>query len=124
MSSENAKSSYMFSITHFDNDPDRTAIPLVLANSALSMGADVLVWLTLDAVKLASKAGVDGLQPKSFPAIADLLQTFNANGGRFGVCPPCAKTHGISDSDLSSNAEWMGAAAMLAESQQRQSAWF
>ena len=44
---------YLFVITGFDAEPDRTAGPLVLANSALSTGADVLLWLTHEAVNLA-----------------------------------------------------------------------
>jgi len=118
------KTGYLFTITSFENDPDRVAVPLVLANNALSMGQDVVVWLSLDAVTLAKQGGADGLQPKSFPAISELLQSFAENGGRFGVCPPCAKTHEVTDDNLIENAEWMGAAAVLAESQQRQSAWF
>ena len=34
---------YLFVITCFDTEPDRTAGPLVLANTALAAGADVLV---------------------------------------------------------------------------------
>ena len=42
------KPKYLFTITTFDADPDRVATPLVLANSALACGADVLLWLSLD----------------------------------------------------------------------------
>lgn len=120
----NQTNNYVFSITHFDNDPDRVAVPLALANNALAMGSDVLVWLTLEAVQLAKKGGSDGLQPKSFPAISELLENFKSAGGKIGVCPPCAKTHGVTEEYLVENASWMGAAAVLEQSQNRQSAWF
>ena len=120
----NQTSNYVFSITHFDNDPDRVAVPLALANNALAMGSDVLVWLTLEAVQLAKKGGSDGLQPKSFPAISELLENFKEGGGKIGVCPPCANTHGVTEEDLVENASWMGAAAVLEQSKNRQSAWF
>ena len=42
-----------------------------------------------------------------------LLDAFIDNGGRIGVCPPCAKTAGIGDADLVANAEWMGGAALI-----------
>jgi predicted peroxiredoxin len=115
---------YVFSITHFENDPDRVAVPLVLANNALAMGNEVLIWVTLEAVNLAKQGAAEGLQPKSFPAIAELLENFKANGGKIGVCPPCAKTHGVNEDNLVENANWMGAAAVLEQSQGRQSAWF
>lgn len=115
---------YVFSITHFDNDPDRVAVPLVLANNALAMGNEVLIWVTLEAVNLAKQDGAEDLQPKSFPAITELLENFKANGGKIGVCPPCAKTHGVNEDNLVENANWMGAAAVLEQSLGRQSAWF
>lgn len=118
------KKGYVFSITNFDKDPDRVAVPLTLANNALAMGEDVLIWVTLEAVNLAKKDGSVGLLPKSFPAISDLLETFENSGGRIGVCPPCAKTHGVDDNNLVTNAQWMGAAAFLTESQSCQTAWF
>lgn len=119
-----AANNYVFSITHFDDDPERVAVPLVLANNALAMGSKVLVWLTLDAVKLASNASPNGLTSKSFPPIDELLATFAENGGEFGVCPPCAKTHHLTEEDLVKNAAFMGAAAFLEKAQASQTAWF
>ena len=124
MNNQTEKKGYVISITHFANDPDRVAVPLALANNALAMGQDVLIWLTLEAVQLARHNGSEGLQPKSFPAIKELLENFKINGGKLGVCPPCAKTYGITDTDLVENASWMGAAAVLEQSQNRQAAWF
>ncbi len=115
---------YVFSITHFDNDPERVAVPLVLANNALAMGDEVLVWLTLDAVKLARNTGPNGLKSKSFPSIDELLGTFAENGGTIGVCPPCANTHKVTERDLADNASFMGAAALLEKARGSQTVWF
>lgn len=115
---------YLFVISGFDAEPDRTAAPLVLANSALSTGGDVLVWLTHDAVNLAIRDGATGVKPESFPALGDLLESFREAGGRIGVCPPCGKTHGVTEQNMLSNASWMGAAAMLSEMQGRQTLSF
>jgi uncharacterized protein involved in oxidation of intracellular sulfur len=111
---------YLFTITHYDSDPDRVAAPLVLANSALAAGADVLLWLTVEGANLARRGAADALKPKSFPPVADLLNAFTANGGRIGVCPPCGKTHGVTDENMVTNGEWMGAAAVLGAAQERQ----
>ena len=111
---------YLFTITTFDADADRVATPLVLANSALAGGADVLLWLTVDGANLGRTGAAQALKPKSFPPVADLLQAFTQNGGRIGVCPPCGKTHGVTDENLLADAEWMGAAAVLAEARERQ----
>lgn len=124
MSNESNKIGYVISMTHFGSDVDRIAVPLVIANNALAMGEDVLLWVTLDAVQLARKGATDGLQPKSFPAITSLLDSFREAGGVIGVCPPCAKTHGVTDDNLVENARWMGAAAIVEQSKGRHSAWF
>ncbi len=124
MSADNVKKGYLISITHFRDDPDRVAVPLVLANNALAMGGDVLVWLTLEGVQLAKRGAASDLVPKSFPAVTELLDMFLQSGGRIGVCPPCAKTYDVHDENLIKNTAWMGAAAILEESQHRQTAWF
>ena len=114
------KKQYLFTVTHFDNDPDRVATPLVLANNALAAGGDVLLWASLEGVKLAKKDAVVGLVPKSFPPVAELLKTFTDNGGRIGVCPPCAKTHGVTPQNMLANAEFMGGAAVIGAAENRQ----
>lgn len=115
---------YLFVITSFDREPDRTAAPLVLANNALAAGADVLVWLTHDGVELVRNEAVVAVKPPSFPSFGELLENYRSNGGRIGVCPPCGKSHGLTDADLSANATWMGAQALLAEMEGRQSLSF
>jgi predicted peroxiredoxin len=111
---------YLFTVTNYGGDPDRVATPFVLANNALAAGGDVLLWLTVDGAELGKKGAADGIAAKSFPALADLLQSYTENGGRIGVCPPCGKTHGVTDENMVANAEWMGAAAVLAAAQERQ----
>lgn len=115
---------YLFVVTSFDQEPDHTAVPLVLANNALAASADVLVWLTHEGVKLAKNGAPDRIQPKSFPSFGELLDNYRQAGGRIGICPPCGKTHGITDANMISNASWMGAAALLAEMQDRQTLSF
>ena len=116
---ENTKA-YLFTLTAFGADVDRVSTPLVLANSALANGGDVLLWLTMEGVELARQGSVDELAPRSFAPVRDLLDTFIESGGRIGICPPCGKTHGVTDENKLSASEWMGAVAMLAESTHRQ----
>ncbi|HEX9183682.1 MAG TPA: DsrE family protein [Burkholderiales bacterium] len=115
---------YLFTVTHFNGDADRVAAPLVLANNALAAGGDVVVWVTLEGVMLAKQGAADGVIPKSFPPVADLLKAFKENGGRIGVCPPCAKTHGVTQENMLANAEFMGGAAVIGAAQDRQAFTF
>lgn len=114
-----SKKGYLFTLTCFD-DADRVATALVLANNALAADGDALVWTSLEGVKLAKKDAVAGLVPKSFPPVAELLKTFTEAGGRIGVCPPCAKTHGVTQENMVTNAEYMGGAAIIGAAENRQ----
>ena len=118
MTTKQAK--YLFTMTHFDGDADRVATPLVLANNALAGGADVLLWLTVEGANLGRQGSASGIIPKSFPPVAELLKTFTENGGRIGVCPPCGKTHGVTNENILPSAEWMGASAVLLAGEDRQ----
>ena len=118
MTQEKAK--YLFTVTHYGDNADRVAAPLVLANSALASGADVLLWFSVDGTEFAKKGAADGIIPPSFPPLADLLSAFEENGGRIGVCPPCGKTHGVTEENMVDNGEWMGAVAVLEAAQERQ----
>ncbi len=121
---EATKNQYLFVVTSFDHEPDLTAGPLVLAVTALSSGADVLLWLTHEGVNLAKANAANKVLPKSFPPLGELLDSFQEAGGKIGVCPPCAKTHGITEQNMLPNASWMGAAALLDEMNNRQSLSF
>lgn len=110
---------FMFILTSFGQDPDRVAIPLSLGNTALALGHDVVLWLTLEGVMLARLGATDTIIPKSFPPVKELLEAFIEGGGRIGVCPPCAKVHGVTDDTMIDQTEWMGAAALLEIAQGR-----
>lgn len=115
---------YLFIITNISENADKAALPLVLANVALSEDKDTLIWLTLDGVRLAKKGAVNDILPESFSPVKELLDAFIENGGHIGVCPPCAKTHDLTDDNILEHAEWMGGAALLNETQNRHTLTF
>jgi predicted peroxiredoxin len=117
MSTENKNFFYTLTTS---NDPDRIAVPFVLANAALAMGQDVILWLTLDGVKVAEKGAMDNMTSPSFSEIKNLMTQYAEAGGKIGVCPACANTHGIIQDNVVDNASWMGAAAVQEASQGRQ----
>ena len=120
MSSNTISENYLFTLTAFDREGDRAATPLVLANSALANGKDVLLWLTMEGVELAKQGAAATVNTHSFAPLSELLEAYIENGGRIGVCPPCAKTHGVNDDNIIDTAELMGAVAMLDETTGRQ----
>lgn len=63
MSSNIKSENYLFTLTAFDQEGDRVATPLVLANSALANDKDVLLWLTMEGVELAKKGAAETRKP-------------------------------------------------------------
>jgi len=122
MSTEtNNSRDHLYIISNFSaDDPDRVATPLVLANCALAADSEAVIWLTMDGVELARKGAATTLPSKSFAPVAELLDVFIENGGRIGVCPPCAKSHDLAEDEFISGAEWVGGAALVELASRRQ----
>jgi len=114
---------YYYTLTAFDN-PDQVAVPLVLANAALAMGSDAIVWTTLEGVHLGKKGSADDMHSPSFGPVKELINQFVNAGGRIGICPACANTHGVTDENIVENGLWMGAAAVTEAIQNRNSLSF
>jgi len=116
-------STYIYTLTGF-SDPDQIAVPIVLANAALAMGSDAILWTTLEGVNLAKKGAIDGMTSPSFSSVKDLFDAFSEAGGKIGVCPACAETHGVTEENLVENGVWMGAAAITEATRNRNSMTF
>ena len=115
---------FVITLSECRDDTDRVATPLVLANTALANGGTALLWLTMSGVELARHGTAQKLGAVSFAPVSELLDSFIEAGGKIGICPPCGKTHGLTDDDKLETAEWMGAAAMMAQAQNGQTLSF
>lgn len=96
-------------------DAERCAQALTVAATAISVGADVSVWLTGD----ASWFAVAGREPRAdLAGSADLLELRDAiiSGGSLTVCTQCAQRRGIDGTDLIAGARIAGAATFVEES--------
>jgi predicted peroxiredoxin len=96
-------------------DTERCAQALTVAATAISVGADVSVWLTGD----ASWFAVAGREPRpELAGSADLLQLRDEimAAGSLTVCTQCAQRRGIAESDLVAGARIAGAATFVEES--------
>lgn len=114
---------YFYTLTAFD-DPDQVALPIVLATAALAMGSEAMIWTTLQGVNLGKKGAADDMVSPSFAPIKELLENFAEAGGRIGICPACAETHGVTEQNVVDNGIWMGAAAVQEALHKRNSMTF
>jgi len=91
----------MYFGTHAGDNPEKAAMPFVMANAALAMDITAVVVLQGQAVYIAHKGYVDSmLPPGGFPPLKKLLADFLELGGDLRVCVPCIQERNIEEANL------------------------
>jgi predicted peroxiredoxin len=99
--------------THGEEDPDRVVAAYLTAGAALDQGKDVVMWLTVDGVRLALRDYADRIRVGMEPPIERVHAQFIEKGGHFYVCPVCFKERDLDESELVENAELKGATPLM-----------
>jgi predicted peroxiredoxin len=98
--------------THAGDDAEAVLVGYLVGVEALRAGKQAEMWLTKDAVHVATKGFADTVSVPDAPSIADLHADYTQRGGRFLVCPVCVKTHHLEDAEWVEGAEVKGAPAV------------
>jgi uncharacterized protein involved in oxidation of intracellular sulfur len=103
--------------TKAGDDPEKAAMPFVMANAALAMDIEATVCLQGNGVYLAQKGYTDTMVPPGgFPPLSKLVGEFIALGGKLLVCVPCIKHRNIDEGrDLIEGAQTTAAGALNVE---------
>ena len=105
------------SLTTGLEDPEKVTVALLVAVGAVETGRETLVFLTKEAVRLATGNIATGQACEGCPPIPELMKRFEAAGGEFLVCPICFNARLLDEDTLLSNAriggtiplwEWIG----------------
>jgi uncharacterized protein involved in oxidation of intracellular sulfur len=98
------------------DDPEKAAMPFVMANAALAMDIKATVVLQGNGVYLARKGYVDTMLPAGgFPTVKELLASLLELGGELKVCVPCIKARNIDEADLVEGSQTTAAGALNVE---------
>jgi predicted peroxiredoxin len=98
-------------------DPEKVTVAFLVAVGATEAGRSTLMFLTKEAVRLATEGVALGVACEGCPPIPELKQRFAAAGGELLVCPICFNARGLDEASLVSNArlggtvqlwEWIG----------------
>jgi predicted peroxiredoxin len=95
--------------THGTDDNESVLIGYLMGVEALRKDKQVVMWLTKDAVHLATPNYVDKIDVPGAPNVAELHREFVERGGRLYACPVCIKTHDLEGTDLVEGAQVTGA---------------
>lgn len=107
----------LYICTHADDNPEKAAMPFVMANAALAMDIKATVVLQGNGVYLARRGYTDNMgRPGGFPPVKKLVAEFMELGGKLLVCVPCIKERNIDEaSDLIEGAQTTAAGALNVE---------
>ena len=83
--------------SHGAEDPERASLPWIFGNKALLAGQEVAMMLTIEAVRLVTEGGADGVQQPPHPPLSDLITEFVEGGGQVWACESCTKPRGITE---------------------------
>jgi len=110
---ENNEEKVLYIATCAGDNPEKAAMPFVMANAALAMDIKATVVLQGNGVYLGQKGYVDTMLPAGgFPPVKELLTQFLELGGELKVCVPCIKSRNIQESELVQGAQTTAAGAL------------
>ena len=90
----------MYIATKAGEDPEKAAMPFVMAIAALAMDMEATVCLQGNGVYLAQKGYAEHMpKPGGFPPLKELLGSFIELGGKLLVCVPCIKERHIDENE-------------------------
>jgi len=95
-------------------DPEKVTVALLVAVGAAEAGRSTLMFLTKEAVRLATAGVAIGVACDGCPPIADLMKRYAAAGGELLVCPICFNARQLDAATLVANAS-LGGTVQLCE---------
>jgi predicted peroxiredoxin len=93
-------------------DPEKVMVAYLVAVGAAEQGRPTLMFLTKEAVRLALEGVAVGTACQGCPSLPDLLDRYQAAGGRYFVCPICFNAKNLDEGQLIKGAELGGTVPM------------
>jgi uncharacterized protein len=105
----------IFNCTSGADSPERATLPFVAANIAAAAGQEAIVLCTIEAVRLGTEGGTEGVESPGLPALTALYSEFIGNGGTVWLCGACTKPRGITEDMVAKGTVIVGAAKVVEE---------
>ncbi len=97
--------SFLISCTHGQEDAERATLPFIVANVAVTADQQATVFLTAEAVRIATRDYAESVRAHGMKPLVEVMQSYLQNGGKIWVCGACAGPRGITEADLISGAQ-------------------
>jgi predicted peroxiredoxin len=79
----------VISLTTGLEDAERVTVAFLVSVGAAEQGRETLMFLTKEAVRLATEGFATATACEGCPPLSSLLERYTAAGGRYLVCPIC-----------------------------------
>lgn len=103
----------LINCSYGQEDPERATLPFIVANVAATADQEVVVFLTIEGVRIATKGYADGIQKEGFKPLKEVVDAFLENGGQIWACAACTNPRGITEADLIEGAHIKTAANLV-----------
>jgi uncharacterized protein len=100
------------SLTRSYDDPERATMGFMVANAALAAGSAVMVFLSIEGVRLALAGEAERIRLEGMPALGELVESFVKGGGQLIACGTCFNRRGLKETALRPGAAIAGAATL------------
>ena len=104
---------FCVSLSCAKDNPDKATVAFVIANAAAGSGKETLVFLSVEAVRLAQRGYADDIREEGFAPLKELMENFVKAGGTMYVCSPCFKKRKLDETNLVAGAAIVGGAKLV-----------
>jgi predicted peroxiredoxin len=102
----------VISLTTGLEDPEKVTVAFLVAVGAVEQGRTTLMFLTKEAVRLATRGVAVGVACEGCPPLTELTGRFATAGGTYLACPICFTARGLPADSLVPNATLGGTVPM------------
>ncbi len=106
-------SKVLICLNHGAEEPENVLIAYLVGVESLRAGKQAVMFLTKDAIHLATPGFAAGIVVADAPSIADLHEEYLAKGGRLIACPVCVRVRGMQDAEWVPGSQVAGVPAIL-----------
>jgi len=106
------KTKTVVSLTTGLEDAEKVTVAFLVSVGSAEAGRPTLMFLTKEAVRLATGDIARGVACEGCPPLEDLVRRYAAAGGRYLVCPICFDARHLPKDDLIDDAELGGTVPM------------
>ncbi len=106
-------SKVLICLTHGAEEAENVLIAYLLGVEALRAGKEALMFLTKEAIHIATEGFAATVEVPGAPSIATLHDEFVASGGRMYACPVCVKVRDMQDAEWIASSKIAGIPAVF-----------